>query len=247
MLPTIQIGPLALQTPGLMLLLALWLGISQAEKHAPVHKIKVDALYNLVFYSLIGGILGARLFYVLQYVDAFMTQPLDIFSLNTGLLDPFGGIATGLITALMVGRRQNMEFWPTLDALTPLLTLLAMGLACSHIASGEAFGMETSLPWPLSIPLWGAQRHPTQFYELVAALAIYGFLLLAFTRPHTPPGRLFLTFLALFAGSQLFIDGLRADGALLLGRLRTEQIVDWLALAISFWGLGWLRQPKSDQ
>ncbi len=235
MLPVLNIGPLALQTPGLMLLLALWLGLSLAEKTCHRHGLSADRLYSLVFIVILAAGLGARLFYALNNAEAFLASPLGLFSLNPDMLDPFGGFAAGLISALVMGRRYRIHFWPTLDALTPLFMLLTLGIATAHIASGSAFGMETSLPWPFSIQLWGAARHPTQFYELLAASIIYGLLYRKLADSPAPAGTLFLTFSALVAGSQLFILGLRGDSTLLPGGLRLEQIVAWLALAAIFW------------
>jgi phosphatidylglycerol:prolipoprotein diacylglycerol transferase len=147
MLPILQIGPLALPVPPFSLLLALWLGLSLAEKFAPRRSIPADALYNLTFTGLVAGLIGARLGTIFQYPNAFIESPLSLVSLNPGLLDPFAGFAAGLIGMLVYGQYARLTLWATLDALTPLLAVMAVGFAVAHIASGEAFGAETSLPW----------------------------------------------------------------------------------------------------
>ena len=63
MLPILQIGPLAIQTPGLILLGGLWLGLSLSERHARRYKVDPGVLYNLVFLLLIVGILGADILF----------------------------------------------------------------------------------------------------------------------------------------------------------------------------------------
>jgi prolipoprotein diacylglyceryl transferase len=237
MFPILQIGPLALQTPGLMYLLGLWFGLSLAEKFAPRRGVSADTLYNLVFTGLIAGILGARLGYVVQYPGAFLTSPLSLVSLNPGLLDPFSGCAAALIASLVYGARNRLEVWNTLDALTPFFAVFMIGAALANIASGAAFGMETSLPW--GIELWGAKRHPTQFYELAGAILI----LLALGRrskdSSAPAGTLFLAFLALTAGARLFFEAFRGDSTLILRGIRAAQVVAWLALAGALLGLMW--------
>ncbi len=235
MLPILQIGPLALQTPGLMYLLGLWFGLSLAEKFAPKRGISPDALYNLVFTGLIAGIIGARLGYVLLYPDAFLASPLSLVSLNPGLLDPFSGFAAALIAALVYGARKKLELWNTLDALTPFFAVFMIGAALANAASGAAFGMETSLPW--GIDLWGAKRHPTQFYELGGAIVILLTLGRRSKQDSLPVGTLFLTFIALTAGARLFFEAFRGDSTLILGGIRAAQVVAWLALAGSLWGL----------
>ncbi len=235
MLPILQIGPLALQTPGLMYLLGLWFGLSLAEKFAPRRGISPDALYNLVFTGLIAGIVGARLGYVLLNAGAFLASPLSLISLNPGLLDPFSGFAAALMAALIYGARKKLGFWNALDALTPFFAVFMIGAALANIASGAAFGLETSLPW--GIELWGAKRHPTQFYELGGAIVILLWLGRLSKGPELPSGRLFLVFLALTAGARLFFEAFRGDSALILGGIRVAQVIAWLALAGALWGL----------
>jgi phosphatidylglycerol---prolipoprotein diacylglyceryl transferase len=235
MLPILQIGPLALPVPPLSLLLALWLGLSLAEKFAPKRGISAESFYNLIFTGLIAGLIGARLGYVFQYPNAFLESPLSLVSLNPGLLDPFAGSAAGLIGMLIYGQRSRLPFWNTLDALTPLLAVLAAGFAVTHIASGEAFGAETNLPWGLN--LWGANRHPTQFYELIAAMLILGLLNFWSKSPVAPAGALFLAFAALTAGSRLFLEAFRGDSLVIFGGLRSAQIVAWMVLAAALTGL----------
>jgi prolipoprotein diacylglyceryl transferase len=235
MFPILQIGPLALQTPGLMYLLGLWFGLTLAEKFAPKRSLSPDSLYNLVFTGLIAGIIGARLGYVIQYPDAFLASPLSLVSPNPGLLDPFSGFAAALLASLVYGARKKLEIWNTLDALTPFFAVFLIGAALANVASGAAFGMETSLPW--GIDLWGAKRHPAQFYEMAGAILILLALGRRSKQDSHPAGTLFLTFLALTAGARLFLEAFRGDSALLLGGIRAAQVAAWLVLAGALWGL----------
>ena len=204
MLPILQIGPLALPVPQLSVLITLWLGITLAERHVDQHGMKVDELYNLVFTGLVTGIIGARLGYAIQSLSAFIQSPLSIFSLNTGMLDPFSGCAAALLGFRLYSQRKNISFWDTLDALTPILSVLAIGLSIAHLASGESFGSETNLPW--SINLWGVNRHPTQFYELFASTAIFCMMIPIFGN-RGKNGTQFLAFLCLTSATILFLEG----------------------------------------
>ena len=95
MLPVLNIGPLALQTPGLVMLIGLWLGLSLAEKFSAKRGVSPNLLYNLAFVTLVAGVIGARLAYLVRYPEAFANSPLSLISLNPGLLDPVGGLAVG--------------------------------------------------------------------------------------------------------------------------------------------------------
>lgn len=238
MLPVLQIGPFSVQTPGLALLLALWIGLSLAERHSHKHALSPETLNSLALVALLGGAIGGRLGYILQYPHAFLQSPLSALSLNPGLFDPLAGLAAGLLSALLYGRRKALHFWKTLDALTPLAAVVAVGVALSHLASGNAFGEPTNLPW--AIELWGARRHPSQIYEMLGSLLTLG--LLWPRQADAPPGVYFLRFAALTSGTRLFLQAFRGDSALVLGGLRLEQILAWLALAAALGLLTWQEQ-----
>jgi prolipoprotein diacylglyceryltransferase len=245
MLPVLQIGPLALQTPGLAYLLGLWLGLSLAERAAPRYKISPETLYNLALTALISGLAGARLAFIAQNFPAFAADPGSALSLNPGLLDPWGGLAGGFLGGLIYAQRKALSAWPTLDALTPLLAVMSVAGALANLASGSGFGAPTSLPW--AIEIWGAARHPSQVYELIAAAAI---LWLAWPRSvqaaGTPAGQAFLRFLSLSAAARLFLEAFRGDSLLIFGGLRLAQVLAWGVLAAGLWGLSRLtRKPTT--
>jgi prolipoprotein diacylglyceryltransferase len=242
MLPVLNIGPVALQTPGLALLIGLWLGLSLAEKYALRRGVPPNQLYNLVFVGLVAGVLGARLSYLIRYPEAFTSSPLSLLSLNPGLLDPLGGAVIGMIAALIYAQRARLPLWPVLDALTPLLAVMMIAIGVSHLASGAAFGSETRAPW--AIELWGAPRHPSQVYEILSAAAILAILWPGRWSQAAPAGRYFLLFCALSAAAGLFLEAFRGDSRLLAGGWRVEQVLAWLVMAGSLWGL---KQRSSQQ
>lgn len=241
MLPILQIGPLALQTPGLILLTGIWVGLWLTERHAHFREITPSHLYNLALITLLSGLVGGRLFYVLFYTSAFTASPRSLFSLNPGLFDPWGAILVGLIAALVYGSRKKLPFWATLDALTPGLALVAISLHLSNLASGNAFGSPTQVAW--AIELWGAKRHPIQAYEAIAAIIILVILLHTIRAAKSQPGGLvFLVFLALSAGARLFLEAFRGDSIVLPNGWRVAQLSAWLILAICLWLISQRRQ-----
>ncbi|MGD8405707.1 MAG: prolipoprotein diacylglyceryl transferase [Anaerolineales bacterium] len=209
---------------------AIWLGLILAEKRSDRHGISKEDLNNIVFYPLLGYVLGGRIMFAIENFSAFTQNPQSLISLNLDLFDPLGGIVVALLVALVYGQRKKLLLWPVLDALTPFFATFALGLGLAHLASGSAFGKETSLPW--GIELWGAERHPSQFYEILAALLILG--LLWFRDTDSKPGVHFLTFTALTSSARLFLEGFRGDSTLMLGGLRLAQVIAWIVLAVSF-------------
>lgn len=246
MLPVLNIGSLAIQFPGLLLLLGMWLGLSLAEKTVHHHKMNTNDLYNLVFAILIGAVISARLVFILNYPSAFIKSPLSIFSLSPELLDSWGGIAGGVLVGILFMQRRKLQILPTLDALVPALAVLAIFIALADYASGNAFGSTTDVPW--GIELWGAVRHPTQIYQAIAATII---LALAKSKQELfielPDGIYFLVFVAASAASWLFLEYFRGDSILLPGGIREAQVVAWFILAGCLWGLHKLNKQKPTE
>jgi len=211
----------------ILLLAALWIGLLLAEKLAERHNLSKETLNNIVYYGLFGYIVGGRVLYALENFSIFMRSPLSLLSLNLDLFDPFAALAAAFLVGLIYGSRQKLALWPTLDALTPLFAILAIGLSLSHLAAGTAFGSPTNLPW--GIELWNAMRHPTQIYELIASCLIFGLLWFRKTTP--TPGISFLSLAALTAGARLFLEAFRGDSTLILGGIRLAQVIAWAVLA----------------
>ncbi len=254
MYPILQIGPLAFPLPQFSILLSIWIGLSLAEKTSSKHGVSSDDLTNLIFVCLLTGLFGARLGYVIQYPNAFIQSPISLISLNQGLLDGFSGLAFAVIGLITYAGIKKLKLWTLLDAVTPFLTIVLIGFAISHIASGEAYGSETNAAW--GIMLWGAKRHPTQIYELVIAIAIC--CLTAYrsntnfnraknvSLPHTgendsedqahsarPSGLLFLYFTILTSTGIIFLEAFRGDSLTTFGGLRSMQILAWIVLLMA--------------
>jgi prolipoprotein diacylglyceryltransferase len=121
-----------------------------------------------------------------------------------------------------------------------LFAALAVGLSLSHLAAGSAFGRPTDLPWGLE--LWNEIRHPTQIYEFVSALLIFGIIWLQ--KMDRPAGSTFLAFAALTAAARLFLEAFRGDSTLVLGGLRLAQILAWAVLAIVLFASESIRREK---
>lgn len=227
----------------ILILAALWIGLSLAEMRAERHRVSKEAVNNLVYYSLFGYILGGRILYALSHFSAFSQSPSSLFSPNPDLFDPFGALAVALLVGFVYGYRQKLSLWPTLDALTPLLATIVIGIALAHLAAGTAFGKPTDVPW--GIELWNAMRHPTQIYELIASLLIFG--VVWFRKTDSAPGILFLTFVALTAGARLFLEAFRGDSTLLFGGLRLAQVIAWIVLALALLAIESIRRLEAVQ
>jgi phosphatidylglycerol---prolipoprotein diacylglyceryl transferase len=214
----------------ILLVLALWIGLSLAERRAEARGVSKDYLNNLVFYSLVAYVFGGRIAFVFENYPSFIRSPLDIVSISPTIFDPLAAIFCALLAGVIYAVRLKLSGWALLDALTPVFAVLAVGLALSHLAAQTAYGSPTELPW--GIEMRNATRHPSQIYELIASLLTFG--LIWFQRPGARPGTLFLTFTALTAGSRLFLEAFRGDSHFDAGGFRSAQLIALAVLSISF-------------
>lgn len=247
MFPVLHIGPFAIQTPGLFVLSGIWVGLALVKKFAGRYSIPYRQLENLVLWILLSGLVGARIFYFLRFPQAFSANPLAMILPSPFLLDFEGGILVAVLIALIYGQRHRMPFWETLDALTPGFAVFLIALGLAHIASGNAYGIHTDLPW--GVELWGAVRHPVQIYETVLAMFILLMVLPAKLEHDSVDrvgGLLFLKFVALSAVAQIILATFRAEGARWFGVIRVEQVIAWLVLALALWLIGQRRKRRME-
>ena len=248
MLPTIQFGPLTAQTPGLIILLGIWIGLTIAERQSERFGIKANDLDQIVFTSLLIGVITARMAYVAAHLPAFSSNWLDIFSINPQLLNSWGGIVGFFLSALIVAQRKKLSLPQLADALSPAAAFFLIILPLSNLASGNAYGEPSNLPW--SIDLWGAQRHPSQLYEALAALIIFITMFVVAPKRWNPKAGLTTSiFLASTFTARLFLEAFRAESTVLLGNIRAIEVFAWVGLSLSLFMIYRIRfktYPKGE-
>ena len=129
-----------------------------------------------------------------------------------------------------------------LDALTPMLAVIALAVPLAQFASGDGFGTPTTAPW--GVALWEASRHPVQVYHLIGNLVVFAWLFSALRKPalRLAPGEFFLTFCLAAAAVAVLVDGFRESNQLLFGSIRASQVVAFGIFCVTLWTL--LSQQK---
>ncbi|MBA2689698.1 MAG: prolipoprotein diacylglyceryl transferase [Burkholderiales bacterium] len=167
----IELGPLAIRWYGLMYLLGfviLWLLGRYRIKHQPWVGFSAKELDDIIFYGVLGVILGGRLGYVLFYKPAYyFANPLEIFSVWQGGMSFHGGFLGVLVAMALFARRHKKDWFTIMDFVAPLV---APGLALGRLGNfinGELPGRATDLPWGMIFPqVDNVVRHPSQLYQL---------------------------------------------------------------------------------
>lgn len=242
MFPMLQLGPLSLQTQGLFLLIGFWLGLVWIEKNSRNKNGDSSQLSNILFIFIVVSIISARIIYVIQHLSLFLEAPLSIFALSATMLDIWGGGLIGSIGVLIYLQKKKIGFLSALDGLTPFLMVMQVFWGLANLASGDGYGLPTRMPW--GYELWGAFRHPSQIYEIIASIII---LLLVWTTKseHEIEGIVFFRFLALSSAARLILEAYRGDSTMLTPYLRFPQIAAWLILAFSLWQIGKLIKQQN--
>lgn len=236
MFPYLRLGPFLLQMPLLALLIGLYIGMSLTEREAKRLQLNFSAIGNMIFYSLLAGLVGARLGYALEFPALYSANPLSLLALTPTTLSPPMGFAFALIAFVIFIQRKNLPLRPILDAIAPGLALFMVFVGLAHILSGDAYGAPTSVPW--AIRLWNEYRHPSQFYETFAALMIFLVIRERFPKPEGA-GLNFLLTIALASTSRVFLETFRGDSVFWPGSFREAQVIALIILAISFY---WMRK-----
>lgn len=270
MLPVLQLGGLAVPLPPLVLLLSLYVALDVSQRQAVKRGLDGDKAYTLAFNSLLAGLLAARLAFVLLNLDAYLAiRPIGrmLVSFVTPLLGselPLVGVGVTLALAVAYVRRFDLDWRSAADAYAVGAAVFVVGLWMAHLLSGDAYGIETRLPW--GINLWGATRHPTQVYNLIVGAGILA--LLWRIAPAPRPGKkrkekplrgqrrtiwkapydgfVAQLFVTLTSAALLILEPLRADSAVVAGGYRVWQIVGLVALVASL-ALFASRAPVRDK
>lgn len=233
MMPVLQLGPLALPMKPLILLLGFYLTLWIAGKGALALEMDEDMVWTWGIVTAIAGLIIGRVVYVILHYQAYAGAPLSALSPRLSALQPEAVVIGGILVGYAYLRRRNVNIPRFVDSIVPGLIVGWAFYALANFMAGDAYGAPTSLPW--AIELWGAPRHPTQLYEMIAALATLVWIL---GRP-VPRGqglwgwRLLLA----YSISRLIIEGFRGDSVLLPGGFRLYQIVALVLALVALWGL----------
>ncbi|MCX6997361.1 MAG: prolipoprotein diacylglyceryl transferase [Kiritimatiellaeota bacterium] len=201
---------------------------------------------ELGFWTILAGILGARLAYVLANASEFISHPLEILRMDHGGLVYYGGFIGGGLAVLLFARARREPLWALADF---AITGIPLGHAFGRIGcllNGCCFGAPTGLPWGVCFPgthdSHGLPVHPTQIYESVFNLALYGVLLLFYLRGRragAPTGRVLALYLLLYPPFRFLVEFLRGDERLQALGLNVAQEVSLalFAAGVALWFL----------
>ncbi len=226
----LELGPITIHSYGFFIALAFLGGMFWTMHEARLKGLYSQYVPDLLFYLILGSIIGSRILYVLINPSYFLKNPLEILMFWKGGLVFLGGAIIAAILGYIFLKRRQQPIWPWLDALAPGLALgQAIGrLGC--LSAGCCYGKSCDLPWaltftsPNSLAPLHTPLHPTQVYHSLAGLVT--FIVLLFLKKYlTGSGRLMGALLILYAIFRFGIEFFRGDYRGDLGLLSITQLL----------------------
>ncbi len=242
---------------GTMMVIGFLLGVYLANRRARRMGLDANVMTDVGMVAIISGILGARLFYVVQFHEEFAGRWLEVLRVDKGGLVFFGGFFAAVACVAVYCRRKHLSILNILDIASPSV---AVGLAFTRIGcflNGCCWGRACSaaLPWAVRFPQgsgafeqqaqsgllthsaqYSLAVHPTQLYESLAAIGLF-FLTSWLFKYRKRRGEILASFFVSYGIARFFIEFLRADNERMTDALTMSQNISILAVVV---GVGWI-------
>lgn len=235
-----RVGNFPVNAYGVFLALAFLSAIFVTVRLAVRDGLPKEKIYDLCLWLLLSSLVGSKLLMLLTEPE-YRQNPLLLFSLDFlrsgGVF--YGGLLGAIIAGYILMRRGKLPWWKTADACAPGIALGSVLGRLGCFFAGCCWGKPTTLPWGVSFPPeghevtgvpTGVHLHPTQLYESLSMLIVFGFLLWLHKRKKFS-GQVILAYAILYATVRFLIEFVRDDprgdilGLTTVTGLSTSQII----------------------
>ena len=238
----IQVGTFELRTYGVIVALSFFLGLWLSTSEAKRTGLDPALIQDFSFYALLGGIVGARIYFVIFSNPAyFLQKPWEIVAVWHGGIGIIGALLGGFLTALWYCRKKKLPFWRFADTLAPGAALGQAAGVIACLLNGDSYGRPADLAWaitytnpralaPLNVPL-----HPVEIYEMAAYFLV--FLLVWQARgKYNTPGFAFFTYVAGYGAARFSVEFFRGNPAIFAWGIPAAQVFGVLLVLASIVG-----------
>jgi phosphatidylglycerol---prolipoprotein diacylglyceryl transferase len=245
-----QLGPIVIRWYGILMATAIVVGLWVGYRQARREELPADDIISVGQWSILVGLVGARLYEVAFNWDYYGRFPWKIVAVWEGGLAMHGGLIVGPLFGVWLAMRWGLPVLRGLDVVGPSMVLGQAIGRWGNFFNEEAFGRPTELPWKLYIspehrPLGYAQFeyfHPTFLYESIWDFAVF-LMLIGWLRPRLRPypGALFFAYVGLYSIGRFVIEALRLD-SFWLGPFRVPQLASVLGIIVAIVGMVWAQR-----
>lgn len=236
----LELGSFKLEWYSVLIILGAMIGITMVMKEAKRYKYSTDFVFNMLFWTIIFGIVGARIYYVLFNLELY-TNILDVFKIWEGGLAIHGGIIAGVIVILIYTKKYNVRTIRMLDFIAPALLFAQAIGRWGNFFNSEAHGAATTLEHlkSLHIPdfiingmnINGTYYTPTFLYESLWCLIGVIILLIIRRLKFTKVGQVAAFYMMWYGLGRFVIEISRTD-SLMLGGFKMAQIASIIMILI---------------
>jgi phosphatidylglycerol---prolipoprotein diacylglyceryl transferase len=248
-----SLGPLTIRWYGLMYAVGITVGLLVTWPFAKTRGFTKDQMEKIVFWSIPAGLVGARLYFVMQQpMETYLREPWRILAFWEGGMAFYGAIFAVVITLLVLARRWKLSIWNLLD-LTPLFAVVGQFFGrIGNFINGDVIGYSTNLPWGViyANPDSFAPRHdiayqPAAVYEGIIDLIL--FALLWFLRNRVKPGILFFIYIFGYSLSQIVVFIWRDNEIVLFGLKQAQLTAAGVIIASAIIFVWFLKRQRADK
>lgn len=232
----IDLGFIKIYWYSFMILIGIVFGYIYSMREIKRIGIPKEKFENLIFYTIIIGLLGARIYYVLFNLDYYLKYPSEIIMIWHGGLAIHGGIIAGLLVIYFYCKKNKLDLYKVIDVCVPFLLFGQICGRWGNFFNQEAYGSMVSLEFlkGLHLPdfiingmhINGNYYHPTFLYESLSNFIVLIFILII-RKKNIKESTITGVYLTCYGVIRFFIEGLRTD-SLMFFNLRIAQIVSIL-------------------
>ena len=226
---------------GIIIACGILIGYIIAQKETERKHFKDDTLIDIVMWSIVSGIICARIYYVAFKWDYYYNHVSEIPLIMNGGIAIHGGLIGAIGMAYFLCRRKNISFFQLGDIAAPSIILGQAIGRWGNFMNQEAHGGEVTRQFleSLHLPEFiinqmnidGTYYHPTFLYESV--WSIIGFIILLLLRNHLKIGQTFLLYGIWYSIGRFFVEGLRTDSLMLTSHLRIAQVISIVIMLVA--------------
>ncbi len=251
-----RIGGLEIGWHGVFTAMGVICGVAVAAFFGRRAGFAEDTMYNVALALVIGGIIGARTLYVLENLDQFRHDPLDVFAINAGGISIYGALIGGTLGATAYSAWRRLPRWGAMADVAALGAIIGMAVGrIGCLILGDIFAKTTD--WPIGVlytnpnspsyPRFTAltpplAQHPVVAYEMVGDLLMFATLFVLY-RLLKRDGMVFFAWVFLYGAMRFGISFLRDDKLVFAG-LRMAQLIALGAMIIAPLGVAYILLPQ---
>ena len=249
----LRLGPLMITWHGFFTAVGVLAGIWLATRFSVERGFTEDDIMSIALWSVVGGIVGARLFHVIDAWEYYAADPIAILRVNEGGLAIWGTIVGGPIGGAIYAWRNGLSI-PRLLDICGLGLILGMAIGrLGDVINGEHHGSLTNVPWaviythPQSLDPRGVGNHLAVGYELIWDMLVFAFCTwLLYRRVMPRDSMVFTTMIALYSAGRFVVQFFRLDQPFVFG-LSQAQFMSFAVGAVAVWILvfQWTRASRA--